>query len=445
MDNKKNLNIENITSGIISYLKFIKNFKKVHEDEVILNKENSNTYKYTFREFNLECYIIDKKYFDDFRSAINFDDIIPLLEPIENINEKNIIKFKEELKKNITTNNAFNFELKNIKIYSELEEIKKVVKDFNNYTFVNKDLLCNIADISEINLKDKMMKVSKNKNDTCLISTSKNFILTINIKKNIDEPKNIIKVYKNLYYVEDITKRVFTLLYLFNEKVIQNKINNKIKNEYDYKTYYLINKEWLDEYKDFFMYDSIIKKLKNKLNIDNYIYEKDKYNLNDIVKKIGQIRLNSETIVDEYLRNARNLIPKIKKRKVTEKKDDKEEINQQETDESIEYFTPSNFCIINKDVFELLEKEEFFFNMDDSVKNIIKFDILIGNGKIIIKNKKMENEGKTINEKLNYSNEYLFYVENKKIKFEKEYDLEKNETFILNYILYYFKKNELFF
>ena len=435
MDNEKKLNIDNITSGIISYLKFIKNFKKQHEDEVISNKKNSNIFEYTFREFNLECYIIDKKYFDDFRSAINFDDIIQLLEPIENINEENKIKFKEELKKNLKKND-YKFELKNIKIYSELEEIKEVVKNFNSYTFVNKDLLCSITDISEINLKDKMMKVSKNKNDTCLISTSNNFILTINIKKIIDEPKNIIKAYKNLYYVEDITKRVFTLLYLFNEKVLQNKINNKIKNEYDFKTYYLINKEWLDEYKNFFMYDSIIKKLKNKLNIDNYIYKKAKYNLNDIVKKIGQIRLYSETIIDNNIRNAINLIPIIKRRKVAEKKDDKEEINQQVTDDSIEYFTPSNFCIINKDVFELLEKEEFFFNMDDSIKNTIRFDILIGSGKIIIKNKYIENKAEKFNEKLNFSNEYLFYVLN---------DLEKDETFILNYILYYFQKNELFF
>ena len=79
--------------------------------------------------------------------------------------------------------------------------------------------------------------------------------------------------------------------------------------------------------------------------------------------------------------------------------------------------------------------------MNDTIKKTIKFEILIGNGKIIIKNKKMKFKGQKINEKLNYSNEYLIYVDNKRIKFENEDDPEKDESFIL----YYFKKNELFF
>ena len=43
------------------------------------------------------------------------------------------------------------------------------------------------------NLKDKMFKVSKNKNDTCLISISKNFTLTINVKKSTRNDKRIQK------------------------------------------------------------------------------------------------------------------------------------------------------------------------------------------------------------------------------------------------------------
>ena len=70
-------NIEKITNGIISYLEFLKEFNKVIYDDFI-KKES-----YIFLQFNLECYIIDKKYLDDFKNAINFDELIYLLNPID--------------------------------------------------------------------------------------------------------------------------------------------------------------------------------------------------------------------------------------------------------------------------------------------------------------------------------------------------------------------------
>ena len=48
-----------------------------------------------------------------------------------------------------------------------------------------------------------------------------NFSLTIPKKKT--EEKKEIKKYKNLYYVEDITKKIFTLLYFFDKEVIKKK------------------------------------------------------------------------------------------------------------------------------------------------------------------------------------------------------------------------------
>ena len=440
MNDADDQKIERITSGVIAYLKFLKNLKKVNEDCVI-SKEGNNSvdFTYIFREFNVECYIIDKKYFENFRSAIHFDDLISLLEPIESVSEEKINKFKEELEKKFEKN-TYKYDEENFNIYSELEEMKKVVKNLNNYSFVCKELLCEAMDVPEINLKDKMFKVSKNKNDTYLMSISNNFALTINVKKKLEEKKNeqeVIKEYKTLYYVEDITKRIFTLLYFFNENSIQNKIKKEIKDEYNFQTYYLINKNWLNEYKSFFLYDSIINKLKKiVIKNDSYTYKKARHHLDDIIKKLGQIKISSDSTVDNFIRNGQNLIPEFKRRRIARNAKDG-----QETPDLIDYFTPYEFCIINKDIFELLEKEEFFFNMNDNIKNSIKFEILIGNGKIIIKNKKTENKDQKINEKLNYSNEYLIYVDNKRIKFENEDDPEKDESFILYYILYYFKKN----
>ena len=40
-----------------------------------------------------------------------------------------------------------------IKIYSELEDVKEVVNNFNNYTFVNESLLCDCMGVPPNNLE----------------------------------------------------------------------------------------------------------------------------------------------------------------------------------------------------------------------------------------------------------------------------------------------------
>ena len=131
-------NIEKISEGIISYLEFLKLFKKVKNDEIISQKlHNNNKFTYIFRQYELEFYIIEKKYFDEFRKATNFNELINLLNPI---NEENKTKFKIELKKYLDKN-PFISNGENIKLYSDLNEMKELVKDFNNYSFINKELL----------------------------------------------------------------------------------------------------------------------------------------------------------------------------------------------------------------------------------------------------------------------------------------------------------------
>ena len=104
---------------------------------------------------------------------------------------------------------------------------------------------------------------------------------------------------------------------------------------------------------------------------DYYSYNKAKHNLNDISEKIGQIRLDYETKIDNKIRDEINIIPK--------------KTNIEFNNNKIE--APSRFYIINKDIFELLEKENFFYNMNDELKNIIKYKILLGNNTIVIKKK----------------------------------------------------------
>ena len=141
----------------------------------------------------------------------------------------------------------------------------------NNYALINKELLCDVMGVPELQLENNKLKLSKNENNTSLFSVLNNFMMTIHVeggKEKIEEEKEN-KEYKNLYYVGDITKKILILLYFYEEK-IKKKIQNQNKDIYKFKKYYLINSSWLNEYKEFFSYDMIKKKLDKKFKDYSY-------------------------------------------------------------------------------------------------------------------------------------------------------------------------------
>jgi len=81
-------NVENISEAVFSYFEFLKLFKTVKNDDIYSQEFDKNKFTYIFRQFELEFYIIDKKYFDEFRKSINFNILINLLNPINEENKK---------------------------------------------------------------------------------------------------------------------------------------------------------------------------------------------------------------------------------------------------------------------------------------------------------------------------------------------------------------------
>ena len=457
--NDNNNNIENITNGVISYLLFLKKFKTRINDQVISNEQNANIHlnmSYTIREFKLDCYIIDKKNFDNFRSSINFNKLIQIL---NTINEENKEKFKKVLKQYLDKH-PYTYNGKDIKIYSKIEEMKEIVKDFNNYSFINKELLFDVMGAPKSHIEECMLKVSRNEKNTSLYSSSGNFLLSINIEKKekenekknkidgknkIEENAKNINKFKNLYYADKNTLKILILLYA-NEKIIEKKIKNPIKNKYNFRKYYLINKDWLKEYKEFFLYDFVIKKIEEdpELKDPKYSYKNIIYNLDNIVnKKIPQIPLG-DTEITEKIRNANNLFHKvtsmqIKKEVLIRGKDD----IKQETESSQIIFTfvdiPIEFELVDEEIFNFLMQEEFFINFNDNIKDQLQYLVLFGNNIVIIKNKNINKS-----ERLKAYKEYLIYSE-KSLK--KNIDKEENEqkdSFILDYILNYGKEESFF-
>ena len=87
-ENRIDIQAEIMTNGLISFLTFLKDFKQTIKDEIIEKNNNRFDISYDFRKFNLECYIIDKKYFDEFCTAINYKEIAKVLSVINEENKK---------------------------------------------------------------------------------------------------------------------------------------------------------------------------------------------------------------------------------------------------------------------------------------------------------------------------------------------------------------------
>ena len=180
-------NAERIGKGIISYFEFKEDFNTIKEDFIVNNEskekeenEQENNDIFIFREFDKECYIIDKEHFDEFKKAVNFEELTKILEPLTEANKE---KFMKELKENLHKN-PYLPKVDNIKIYSEIEELKEIANKFSKFSFVNKILLCDAMSIPLIKLENKQLKVSKNKNNICIMSFYNNYNLVIQTKKD---------------------------------------------------------------------------------------------------------------------------------------------------------------------------------------------------------------------------------------------------------------------
>ena len=443
IEDREDRRAEIMTNGLISFQKFLKEFKQVVKDEVIQKINNKFEISYNFRKFNIECYIIDKKYYDEFCKAINFKEISKVLSII---NEENTEKCKQMVKERLKDEN-FNIDVNDIQFYADQEGLKKIVGHFNNYSFLNKELLVDCMGVPEEKLKSKKIFVSKNEKNTTLLNIEENFTMSINIvkkdvekeveiKKEVENKVQIKKKPKNLYYVENITKKIFLLLYKKDE-LLNKKIHKNSKDSYKFKNYYLISKEWLKSYKENFLYGQIISKIDEELK--SHSYKRIKTELDSIIKdKIGQIKLYGSSEIEPGLRDANKLLPKIKPIKENKDNNDDfvrrvsiiEETVEPEQELTQSYEVPSEFEIINEDIYELLKKEEFLENFDEKLENQLCYQILFGNKWMIIKNKSSEN----FEEKDDYSNELLFYRKN------VQNDNDINDDYILGFILNFEKK-----
>jgi hypothetical protein len=176
-ESKNNVDIETFINDFMEKIK-----------QTGINDNSKSTLMSIFKESNSDIHLIDKKCFVFFLSSMNYDKIITILDSINNGN-KNIDEYPND-----------NY----VEKINKKENMKKIATNYHNYTFINKDLLCSNCRISEKISENNIIKLYQNNNNDYLAKLLNNYIASK-------------KEYKNLYYVEELTKKIFILLY-FHEK-----------------------------------------------------------------------------------------------------------------------------------------------------------------------------------------------------------------------------------
>ena len=337
-----------------------------------LSKEQENTFENldNLIKPSLKPLTIDNKkikYLDDF-------DIINEYIFKKIINGKNNISKKEYKHKCIINNNNLIIKCKKNKGYDfDFLLIEKYInnkKEFKTESvilFINQDQIkTHFEKLKNINFQDYKKQSIKPDNKIF----DKTVEIGVYFKLNSEKNNNLLD--KNSKIIEFLIR-----LYLYYEK-FEKLINGS--SEKKEKKFYLINKNWLDKYKKYYLYDDIIKYLLNDTNEKiNFEYNKD-----DI-----------EDLIDSFLKEFKDKIENLNN--FNEKDEpykvkyelDKTSINKNiKLNGIIEYF--KDFEIFSEKIFSIFLTALKKNIIDEQDKYISRSCIIIGQ-KIIIPLKEKDN------------------------------------------------------
>ena len=211
------------------------------------------------------------------------------------------------------------------------------------------------------------------------------------LNKEDEEKKN--QIIKELNINENIIKKIF----LISQQ--KNTINNIIKGKeiIEIKDYSLINRKWLEKYKEHYNYHLILKQLSDiSIEENDYSIYKTKFENNNIKMKFNKL--------PDELKKPENVLPQIQK--------------------YLSYEFPNELDIIKLDLFNLLMKEETpndnYYLMIDTKKQK-NYRILLGNQLLIL-----------VNDKFNYLLIYSIRSKDDKKNYNQKFVIEFNDAKILN-------------
>ena len=285
-DSKNNINNNENPSNNINKIsdindidKKLENIINVIEEFYLFQKNISLKYNNSTNEYKDSGYLIDKKLIDKWKTNINYEIIKNNYLNNYFKKNKNLSKEeKDEIIKYIKSQNIENYinnlgEIKCLELKTKNEFIDCISK--NSFVLINKKIYCSINGKKEIEEKEIKYKI-------------KDFKIIFNtVDSDFDcySSSNIISSSFNL--------NLYILIKIFYlQKDIQEKKNspNVLINNY-----YMIDKDFIKKYKEYFSYDKLNDFLKNiqndQLDIDIFLNDEDK--IFEIIEKLPKEYIKS--------------------------------------------------------------------------------------------------------------------------------------------------------
>ena len=211
--------------------------------------------------------------------------------------------------------------------------------------------------------------------------------------------------------VEQIIIKSLILLYA-NEKYFQKLLESPIVDEYDLKNYYLINPNFIEEYKE----NNEYKKVSEILEAQeyNYSYKGFCFNIDKILEipQLKKLKLKKKQYEEKIFYPNLNKIKSIKKDKT--------------------FNFPDKFILVPKNLFDLLYKN---INEDKYSQEDYKYKILIGDGTLFIQNKDKESEFGFYRYIKSYFKIYYYLIFDEEISFYEDINNSIKGKGLLNYVI----------
>ena len=248
----------NLVSNHLSFLNSIVNLNSLNIPD--LNDINQiKNLIFNNNDFNtkINCLLINSENFEQITQDIFYEECQVYL----NLNNENKEqKYKELLQKININDNKINSE--HISIIKSYEDFNKNKESF--YMFIN-EVFCDIINIDKSLYINSSIYLFKNNNELYLFFSDKQKIMKIYDRNQyfkiseflggmIDTPKDIVD--KLIMLCEGISR--------FDEYLNDNKLSDK-----NFGNYYLVNKKWLEEYKNFYNYNDIVLKYEEQMYMDD--------------------------------------------------------------------------------------------------------------------------------------------------------------------------------
>ena len=387
------------------YNEFITNLLKLKDNKINLSNDINNMSNIDYQH----VFVVIGDNWKEYENYFLFNNLKILFQ------DKNKDQYENNIIQQLINNN-FNLDFKSIKNINIVDHmtIDNYSEYKNSFYLLSKDILLKINNdkdfIDLIQNKEEFLFFKNNKEYFIFNSKSNKLYSAVFLSDNTNEFKikeyefnsefkNVIPIIKNL------VKNKNYLDYYIN-------VNLSDKNNLKTSKYYLINKNWMNCYKNFYQYD--------------YISQ----NKNKSEKELLSIFKNKNC--PELLKNAQNLYPDI------------QHLNPNDSN----YKFPLNFELVEKNIFDSIIQD---INAKNNINLIMNqcYYIMMGDKKIYIQNNPNKNEYYIYSSKNeNYELEYIiilnngdlfnFIIYSGKATFEEillEYGIdlkEKNKQFILD-------------